>query len=462
MMGRTTCTLATTGLVLGALAAGPATAAGPVDDGGSGDTRVTVTVTVGDLRAEVPELADEESCWYRSGLVLGPADVEFDNPELRPLTAGEVAGLGYDRSVPEVSALLEEVSVYAIPKDLDPLQAAMNMGSGAAPVLMAGYAGHWGYAPGDTPIDEVSDGPVPIPPASLFTGVREESQLIGVVDTGFIDFPITPWPDGRIVAASARDHEPASTRADLAGHGMFVASTILQRNPETTMIVARAGVTPLAEFRPAPGWARARFWYEHVHQTDGSATDELQMFFAVQRLLDSNVSSGTTSNTTFAGLNISMGAYQCDQLSHSGLAIRAAMAHWLDGQPDAPVVAAAGNHLPHEPPPGLDFLPADLDLSPASVELLPVVSGEDLDLTGLELTAVAALDREGRTLAAYSNFRPYDLLAIGTDVLAVRDGVSVTSWSGSSFATAVVTGAVTAGEKPVDRVYDLAPVRQRP
>ena len=418
----------------------------------------TVTVTVRELRAEPEELFEEESCWYRSGLVTGPADVEFVHPDLHPLTADELAELGYGDSFKELPDLLDDVTVYAIPPDLDPLQAALNMGNGASPVLMAGYAYHWGYAPGAPPTDNVRINGRPLRPQSLFTGLAKSELLVGVIDTGFIDYPVTPWPTGRVQRPTQRDAEPAAIDPQLSGHGMFVASTILQRRPEASVSVARAGITPLAAFQPHPASARADFWNDHVHMSTEAATDELQMFLAVQRLLDQ--SDGT--DTPFAALNISMGTYLCDQLASSGLAIRAALARWQDAQPSAPVVAAAGNHETHDPIPTADYLPADLDLTLDPLKLLPVVSRHTFDLTGLDLTAVAALDHSGKGLADYSNHKPHDVFAVGTDILGIRGATSVTAWSGTSFATPVVTGAIVGGELPKGDIYELGPVRQLP
>ncbi len=437
---------------------------------------VPITKHEVDIRAPQEHLVEQEDCWYRSGLVLAPKTVRFEGDELNPpLTVGEVSELGQEFNnlgEGDIPALLELVDIYAIPPDVDPLQAALNMGNGAAPVLLAGFAGHWAVAPGGSPDDNIQIG---VDPMDLFTEVADEpTHAVAVVDTGVVDFGETaPWPAGRIRPASQFETEHATVHPDVQGHGMFVSSLILQQDLGAEVIIARAGNVPVAEFVPDGDWVRRPVWDDHVKEiNEGSLTDELQMFFAINRLLQ-------VEDVDYRALNVSMGTYDCAG-TPAGLAIRAGLKLWQDMTDNMPVVAAAGNTKVPNDPVDHDFLPADLDpgleilldeewKDESSFSDLNDKLADDFFLGGpppLPIVPIDAVDIDGTTTVAdYSNTKAGHRTAVGTDLLGVRlPSRGITSWSGTSFATAIASGSISSGQSlPSETQFPKNPeIQQKP
>ena len=240
-----------------------------------------------------------------------------------------------------------------------------------------------------------------------------EGVLIGVVDSGIVP---NPWLTGGFLAApddfesriAGRHTEPDddSPNSPLEiGHGTFATGLILQQAPA-------AGV-----------------WVERALGADGTAT--------ARKVLEK---AETLARRGVDILNLSLGAFADDPAAHDVMARMVSELQRIN--PKMVIVAAAGN-LPRTAPeadtfqvPGL-FWPAALPWG---------------------VVAVGAVDRSGNRLAPWSNRGPWlDLAAPGTDLVSTYiDGClrppdgSWTAfhgwarWSGTSFATAVASGAIAA------------------
>ena len=275
----------------------------------------------------------------------------------------------------------------------------------ATPLLLLTLTGHWGMSPADDPEPATEVGN--IPSASI-------DETVAVVDTGYTDAGDEfQWLNDRVdpVDTSVLDFDAEPTQLPLptrvAGHGRFVSSIIVQEAPNVAVRVARLdaidlSVVPINLAPPV------------------FTTDELQLYIAVQRLLNLDV--------VYSALNLSLGSYACEELGlpavdNSGLAIRGAIDLWInhawDG-PVPPIVAAAGNHVEGETSPLPPFMPAVYDTG-ANDSIYPVMSVDDAGHT-----------------SAFSNRAPIG--ALGERLIGVGPDVPAwTYWSGSSFATALST-----------------------
>ena len=415
---------------------GPAATGGPV---------VPIPPALQEVLDRVPSDVPSPECIYRRGLLLSFEDLSSFG--LTRLGAAGISGLvGYESLGLRTIGLLTNgpLHLYTLPSGVDPFVAAVGLqtlGHQAAPVLRAGYAGHWGYAPGRPPEDNVA-----VAPDVQFSdvGAADDGPLIGVIDTGFTYLGDNSLA-GRISAATPNDVErPNEFEPDLAGHGSFVASVILQQRPTANVIIAAVRNAPLDQFVGAEdsdlvGLSAAhanhildhfpRSWY--VPSPNGMP-DEIQMLDAVERLIDLN------PGEPYAALNVSMGTYPANILATSALAVIAAVDEW-NGESGSPIAAAAGNHPPTKVGPTTGFIPAEL----------PGVIG------------VVAGNADGE-VAPYTNrltkrFTPRqdeEVLAVGSDIVGMRQPGVLTRWSGSSFATAVVSASI-ANEMDRPTIYEL-------
>jgi len=386
--------------------AAPATTAESSEDTGTGG-------------AEIPE---EQPCAYRSHLLVTTVPLE---DVVDPATLGvapidsytkllDINGTDEDPNFTDAdfAALTETLSLYDV-GDQDPFEVAAQVdqiGAAAAaapqlvasPVLATTITGHWTAAPGEPPLDVESF------PSEVDASVPDNAASVAIVDTGYTETPQTPaWLADRVDAALA-NVDTDLAQGDVAGHGKFVASVIVQQSPQTFVrVAAMAPVTP-----------------DHFYELDselvnifsgGYLADELQFFSAIDRLIL------FAAETPFDVLNLSVGAWACKGLTSSALVMLDALNRWNLATDGARVVAAAGNHA-EEPPTDAVFLPGQLD--PALV------------------TGVASLDPTGMQLSGFSN--PAACRAIGEGLFGIRRDDMGTYWSGTSFATAVVTGSVAA------------------
>jgi Subtilase family len=369
-------------------------------------------------------------CYYRKDLVLldmptteakpPPEDLQGD---LDLLTKDELIGLLDDTA--EISdgdeagidELLNVVAAYQVTSGGDPLALAQSLskdlGVDASPVLLTTVTVHWTYAPGGPHVDGQSP-PQDIPDTNFVS-----HGTVGVVDTGYspTNSQMHAWLDARVEqAAGSEDEEVSSTPPTIQGHGRFVASIIAQQAPDTSVVVAgMANLDPNIFYGELPPEA-----------PKGFTSDELQMFLGIHELL--------AKPKDYKALNLSVGTYQCSLLSDSGLAVRAAVDRWLTAMEKSPIIAAAGNHDPsvQQSSRWPRFIPAAYAAEPA-------YSGRVLSVQSMDAPPPSG------TTPVPSNFsNKSNVSAIGKGLVGVRLDNDWTAWSGSSFATAVVTGELAA------------------
>lgn len=398
----------------------------------------------GDLRA-----AAESRCGYRTDLVISRASQLGEQGELLPLTSGEITGggFGYEGLPPSALGLLTgPLYLYRLPAGLDAYEVSQVVD--VRPILLAGFVPHWGYAPGEQATEVAEDAQAL---ADLFSAddstevpavTEPDSVVVGVIDTGLV-VPSDgfPWPDERVVTATSLlnppstssdvDREPDGFDATYRGHGTFVASLILQQEPSSRVVVAAVRNSPAELF---VNYLPDQTQTHPDDETKPPTPDEVQMLGAVGRLVEANV-DGTP--VEYDALNVSMGAYDCVGLTDQGLAIEAAVEFWNSEVRSAPIVAAAGNSRQADL--GVQFLPASLE----AVE------------------SVVALDASGADLAAYSARQVNDdVQAIGSGLIGFRGDGKLWSWSGTSFATAIVSASVAASPQgAIPDTVDLSTTR---
>lgn len=255
------------------------------------------------------------------------------------------------------------------------------------------WAGPWGV-PDPAP-------PLPVPTAPPVA----RPTTVAVLDTGLAPHP---WFDGRDWYLAQRDDGiDEVVDADLdheldsqAGHGTFVAGILLQRAPAARLLIRR------------------------ILGSDGIC-DEYDLVNALQELHSYRHRGADPIDV----INLSLGCYTFDDRP-TPVVERAVRAF---GDPTI-LVACAGNDGSDRP-----FWPAAMD----------------------DVLAVAALDAQGDDRAGFSNYGPWvDACAQGEDVhssFVVFDGPNpaiggsdpdrfrgFARWSGTSFATPAVAGAIAA------------------
>ena len=414
---------------------------------------LTAEPTTSDETTSAPESATAEQTSTGHICPHVPNVVLVENPNGEPLNLrgnlearepGELTDLlGYEDFPDEfdvdaaLGELLEgnQITAYEVTDGSDSLDNALQIelenpdvaGLVAAPLLLLTLTGHWTLAPADLPTAASQDGNEPPQPF-------DSQATVAVVDTGYTDGDEEfQWLDDRVDGVdSAFDAERVNITPNVAGHGKFVASVITQEAPNVAVRVAR-----LAEIEPAVA---------PPNEPTVFTTDELQLYIAIRRLLQLDIG--------YSALNLSLGSYACeglgDPVDNSGLAIRKAVELWSSALPEAPIFAAAGNHDPSDSAPLPPFLPAAYDSGPND-----------------SINAVMSIDMAGNT-SVFSNGA--DLGALGERLIGV--GLSSGSvdadddgwiyWSGSSFATALLTaravrdGGVSAGTLLTAPDYVLA------
>jgi subtilisin family serine protease len=241
------------------------------------------------------------------------------------------------------------------------------------------------------------DAPRPYPalPRPISQDPSARRAFIGILDTGISAHPWfsdTDW----FAQVTADQLDPLPERADYeletqTGHGTFVAGILLRQAPNAFLLV------------------------ERVLDDDG-VCDELKLLHGLSRLHRRLSATGESLDV----LNLSLGGYTLDD--EPSPLIGEALGRF--GQHTV-IVVAAGNHGSNRP-----FWPAALK----------------------NCVAVAALDPDGSRRAEFSNHGWWvDACAVGQDVAGpfltdtTPDGRQFTGyaqWSGTSFATPRVAGAI--------------------
>lgn len=279
----------------------------------------------------------------------------------------------------------------------------------ASPVHELGHLSHSKVMSGDGPYDDIGDVDVDIVQSQE---VDREAPVIAVVDSGIVDEDGLPeWMRSPSVEAEQRDREEPDGNYDLpASHGTFVVSLLRQCAPDHAVWLASAR-------------AREKRHDPRHHAPAPGLTTELDVVAALARLKRRL----TREDRSPVALNLSLGAhsnhpYEDDFL----LAVKLALADWR-AEFDCPIFAAGGN-------------------VEESVDPNPVYPGAFEGVTSVgaldECAKEVVWDAEGQTQDG--SWRDWiDELDYGVNRIGLsgNSDAEVVRWSGSSFATALVTAA---------------------
>ncbi len=379
----------------------------------------------------------EEECeaWYRNDLMIGPAGARAAGASQGPSALSEIESFDELASwAPDLETLSpstfdlilqDGLALYRIMdapgNGLDPAGFATEFPD-LRPVVATGFAPHWGMSPGTAPLALTGH------EFAELGDLSESPKHVAMIDSGYLEAGVD-WLDARVVPSDSNYDAEQTLPDELAGHGLFVASIIVQQEPDTRVVIARVDNTPEERLQPGSLWPdhRVRFWNDEVQgfAADRRLQDELKMLDAVNRLIGTDIA--------FDALNISMGAYVCES-SSAALAIRLAMRTWSTG-PGSPIAAAAGNFTPcgQDCPPMEDYLPGWL--------------APEFNIRNVSCTI-----GDGQRLASYSNVgQPnHQTKAAGHMVAGLRgrQRPGGWAWGGTSFATAIVSAGLAHRKVP--------------
>lgn len=327
---------------------------------------------------------------------------------------------GLDHDI--VAQIQERVGVLRVTgdtesEDLDPHEASRRLneeGIAASPVHGVGYTGHAGF-----------QGSQWVAANTMLKPGRESADagIIAVVDSG-ISPDLAHWMDDPNVMFDRPIDTERPAFQDPVSHGTFVISLLRRLAPELR--------TSIASARPDPGYLRtSEPYHPDAHTLPRPPTDELNVLGAVLRLIRRH---GEDEGDVRA-LNLSLGAHECPEAgSDFFLSLQAAVDAWRERFPKAPIVAAGGNSTCTAP------------VYPAAFEGVKAVAAaregglrSKIGSGGGEVkvwhngTEVNAPDRDWITD-----------VAPGCDIIGLsgQDADHTIKWSGSSFATAVVSALI--------------------
>ena len=314
---------------------------------------------------------DEQPCMYRSRFVVTTADIQIDGAtkieDYDTFTTIDSENGDFDTesfTAADFESIINGPSplfLYDV-GDLDPLEVALSVQEpgvvDASPVLATTVTGHWGMSPATDP----SPGTDPQPTLPPFDSGN--SATVAVVDTGYDDTADVPWLSERVRRATSLDGDYAQGR--VRGHGTFVASVIVQQQPQTFVRVAAMHPVVTDHFYDVDPVID-----DLVNVSNGYLADEFQFLSAINRLLPSALEDGVDA------LNLSLGTWACKGLTRSALVFGQGLAVWNVFARNAPIVAAAGNFVA-EPPEDAVFLPGQMEQA--------VIGVASLDTTGNQLS----------------------------------------------------------------------------
>jgi len=362
-------------------------------------------------------------CWchYIPHLIAVRPEQKTEASEIsggRELENGEACQIldGLDHEI--VGEILEIVGVLRV-EATDPHDLVADLNSGgidASPVHGVGYLGHGGFQGSESS---------PAPTIEIPDPGRGGDEIIAVVDSGIVpDDDLPEWLD----EPNVRSERPIDTEAlplrHPVGHGTFVTSLIRRIAPEHRVSIASA--------RPDPGYLVSK---DPDHKPAPPPTDELNVLGAVLRLLRRHSDDGKLVRA----LNLSLGVHACPEEEYEQfVSLRTACELWMERFGDqAPIFAAAGNSLCPQP-------------------LYPAAFSRDSKFEGYIFSVAAAREcaRDGeikvwdRGMEVPAPHRDWVTEAApGCDVfgLSGQDPDYVVKWSGSSYATAVVSAGHVIG-----------------
>jgi len=360
-------------------------------------------------------------CHYLPGLMTVPSDRMDEAIRIvggRALDNGELCRVldGLDHEI--VSRIRELVGVFEIGED-DPHQIAgalAKQGMRAAPVHGVGFMGHSGYQG-----SQWTDANIVLTPVT-----DAEGGIVAVVDSGVApDLPY--WIDDPNVIFERPVDTEQLPHKDPVSHGTFVTSVIRRITPQHAVSIASA--------RPDPGHlVTTEPYHDEAHRMLRPPTDELNVLGAVLRLIRRHANG----HGEVLALNLSLGAHECEHTNGGFyLSLEAARDIWMQHFPDAPIVAAGGNSTCPRP-----VIPAALDGVRA---VAAAREGRSRSKSG-DSGGVIKVWHHGTEVTAPDRDWITDV-GPGCDVIGLsgQSDDHTVKWSGSSFATAVVTACLADG-----------------
>lgn len=287
-----------------------------------------------------------------------------------------------------------------------------------APIHLVAPMGHWSWAPGEEHESRARPGGFPdqSPPPTR--------SVVAVIDTGYQD-PQVPWISSHVDPKS--DPESFAMSGD-PSHGTFIASVLRFVAPQSAVRLFKPEVELEA----------------HIVREAGSP--QVNLTSEIQLLSQIEVAAGQVGDQVKA-LNLSVGTYPCHMPeAPAGMAgftpvptMRAAIDKW-QAATGTPVVAAAGNEDLTE-----EFYPAALDTVLGVAAIGPTTT-QDKVITWQGGATGPPIEAE-RDPQAWATF-----VAPGGDLVGFGGPDQFISWSGSSFATAVVSGLIAEGKIDIDAI----------
>ncbi|MDJ0953037.1 MAG: S8/S53 family peptidase [Acidimicrobiia bacterium] len=298
------------------------------------------------------------------------------------------------------------------------------------PIYAMSFEGHWSLEPGAEPFQSGAnlDSPEALTTVPSFDG----QALVAIVDSGF---PVEKWVGlGEVPLDGSDTADPTGSNS----HGLFVASLIRQLAPSAIIVGARADVLDRAFVEVGETSLDPLTGREAAVLTDEEAVRK-----ALERLRSAVLDPGLDYSPSAMILNLSLGTYACGTATDipPPTLIKRALEEFENAATSAGVnlriFAAAGNEA-------LEYGDHDGDeFYPAAFEVAHGVAAQDVD------GRVVTWDEEGeRTFPDPSIEQPQhiDFEALGVDVVGAGYD-TMGYWSGSSFATAVMSGLAASGQQ---------------
>lgn len=250
--------------------------------------------------------------------------------------------------------------------------------------------------------------------AAAYAPTADGETTVAIVDSGFPDLGVY----GKSVALATQDEQD-----EAISHGAFVASVVRQIAPTSPIRGARVGLDLDNEYIGTAGLFES-----------AQLRTELVVEFAIERL---RRAIGGDTNTKVV-LNLSLGTYDCGALLDGPpQGLRESLVEWAS-QVDLAIYAAAGNELTDKA-----FYPAAFAIVQGLSASLPITAVVAADVDG----SVVRWDQTRRRLvgAPKPAYAMSAVAALGVDLIGVAVPDEIGKWSGSSFATAVMSGLAAAG-----------------
>lgn len=391
----------------------------------------TVTPQPGASPSATRCVRDEHHFVTESG-VYGPEDFGFGD-DIQPVpdvSERYVGGVDFTPQAVGVDLWVVNGDALAI------VEALQSQGIDARPLYAFAFEGHWSLEPGSDRPEVVSfvgservDGTGPVTAAEVnaaMTRGTRTSPIVGIVD-GFAP------ASGSISDMIANEDSGGLAGNALSLHGRFVESIIRLLAPAAVIVTADvAKVHPRFVGAPHRGLAASDEPPEEDDVLDASLpfTDGMAIADAINRLV--------AQDAEF--INLSLGTYVCSLDGGESFLDSMPVALAIAAAERVEVIAAGGNDVLHK------------NLWRSNPAFFPAVHPEVLGVGASSLRGQPVQwDHQGMRVGSPPEW--WDLIAPGVDLVGgefMSGADRAVRWSGSSFASAVVTGVLASGCVPFD------------